>query len=78
MVVTVFVTPVGNAVILVVLVPIYEAEIDSEFVGVICEERDGEILAVCVFEFVVLSDPVLVITGVCVDIIDFVDVGDTE
>lgn len=77
-VVTVFVTPVGNAVILAVPEPILEVETDNEFVRVIIGEREIEALTVCVFEFVVLSVPVFVIIIVCVIIGVFVFVVEDD
>lgn len=59
-VVAVRVTPVGKADILGVPVPIFEVLTDKEFVRLINGVCDMEPLFVCVFELVVLSEPVFV------------------
>ena len=59
-VVAVRVTPVGKAEILGVAVPIFEVLTDNEFVRLVSGVCDMEPLFVCVFELVVLSEPVFV------------------
>ena len=54
------VTPVGKADILGVPVPIVEGLTDKEFVRLVSGVCDMEPLFVCVFELVVLSEPVFV------------------
>lgn len=60
-VVAVRVTPVGKAEILGVAVPIFVVLTDKEFVRLVSGVCDMDPLFVCVFELVVLSEPVFVI-----------------